>query len=290
MLHPHITRHAPNTLQWVPLAWVEPNQDNVRLFVEKLSLRQLEDVYGAWAFDGNVVLPDAPILRYVGHRADLTPRLVLLAGERRITAARNVGVLSLPCRVGTMTDEQAYRFILRHNTVEGLTTLELAFRAAEMDRLGFTDEEISKELGGVATYRYVTVGRMVNPDLFTDEEKLCDPSIVEWYEAARYGADHFNQCFERWNRGHWDEKACAQHFRKRGKALPIDNAEKGFRVTRDGSRLVIRGQVDLGVVDEDTAYDMLQDLKQEIVAALHLLNKGEAFGPRNVLLINPITV
>jgi len=280
----------PNNLEVVDLAWIEPNEDNVRLFVERLSLRALEEVYSVYAQGKPVVLPDAPITRLAGFREDSSPRLVLLAGERRTTAARNVGVKRLPVRVVDLTDEDAFKFILRHNNVVGLTTIELAFRAVEMDRLGFSHDEIAVELGSVALHRYLTVGEMVNPDLLTDAEKLCNPSIVEWYEAASFGPAHFNHCFQYWDAGWWDEKICAREFRKRGKVLPLDNAERGFRVTFDGNRLVVRGQLDLTLMDEDIAHAMLVELESNIERAQTLLDKGENFGDRKVFLINPTTV
>lgn len=281
----------PNQLQMVDLEWVEPNEDNVRLFVEKLSLRNLEAIYERWLQDPSTVLPDPPIVRYKGVRPDGTPRLVLLAGERRVTAARNKGVQYLPVRVvANMSDEEAYLFVLRHNDVAGLTTVELAYRAVEMDRLGFSHEEISRELGGVAVPRYLVVGSMVNPDLFTDDEKLCDPSIVEWYEAAQFGKEHFDWCFHNWNAGLWDAEMCAKNFRKRGKALPLDNAEKGFRVTFNNHRLVVRGQCDLSFLDDETALKMLDELEDMVRAAKVLLKRDGNFGKRTVVLINPITV
>jgi hypothetical protein len=281
----------PNAPQPVSLAWIEPNDQNVRLFVEKVSLRDLEDIYRRALREPATILPDAPIVRWMGLRSDGTPKLVLLAGERRVTAARNVKYKRLACRVVSgIKDEEAYKFILQHNTVAGITTVELAYRAAEMARLGFTDDEISRELGGVATYRYRAVGELVDADQFTDAEKLCDPSIIEWFEASKYGQAHFALCFFHWNAGDWDAEECSRNFRKRGRQLPLDNAEKGFRVTFHGNRLVVRGQCDLDVMENDTAWDMLRELELHIQDAKERLDAGDTFGHRTVHLINPNTV
>lgn len=293
--------HAPNELQMIPLAFVQPSEENVRLFIERESLAELRDLYRRHNRGESVVLPDAPIIRFQGWQEKRTdykgfytteriPSLQILAGERRLTAATLEEVQMLPCRVVTMTDEEAYRFILAHNDVAVLSTVELAYRAAEMDRLGFTREEISAALKGASEGRYLTVGQMIDPEWFTDEPKLCNPSIIEWFEAAQFGQQHFTECFKAWNAGLWDEKQCAKMFRQRGSALPLDNAERGFRVTRHNNRLVIRGQVDLNYVDPTTANEMLIHLTQQIGIARADLLDAEDFGARSVININPTTI
>jgi hypothetical protein len=293
--------HAPNELQLIPLALVNPSPENVRLFVERQSLEDLRLIYRAHKVGVEVMLPDAPILRFKGfeekkHQYDgfytreRVPVLEILAGERRITAATLEEVEALPCRVVTMTDEEAYRFILAHNDVAGLSTAELAYRAAEMDRLGFPHDEISAALKGASPGRYIAVGEMIDAEWFTDETKLCDPSIVEWFEAAQFGPTHLKACFKAWNAGLWDEKTCSKQFRQRGVALPLDNAERGLRVTYNGNRLVVRGQIDLDYVDEVTADQMLSELAAHVAKAQRRLRKDADFGFREVVKINPNTV
>lgn len=301
-----IKTHAPNELQLIPIACIAPSDENCRLFIEPESLDDLIEIYTRYEQDKNVVLPDAPIVRFRGwhvplhtrHRIvpEAPPRLELLAGERRLTAASMAGCTTIPCRVVTMTDEEAYRFILRHNNVAGLSTVELAFRAAEMDRLGFSTPEIELELvrqagHSVSVGRYLAVGKMIDRTWFTDTKKQCNPSIVEWFEAACYGKKHFKRCFIGWDRGVFDADDCSKTFRNRGKALPLDNAEKGFRVTYNGSKLVVRGQIDLDVVTVEEADSMLLDLITELRTAYTLLGtEMESFGEKSVVLINPDTV
>lgn len=297
----HLNTHAPNELQLIPLEFVYPSEENVRLFIERQSLADLRAVYRAYNEGDDVVLPDAPILRFRGweffeHDDDGTrnpgwkhPKLEILAGERRCTAATLEEVTMLPCRVVTMTDEEAYRFILSHNDVAGLTTAELAYRAAEMDRLGFSNEEISTALKGASAGRYITVGQMIDPEWFTDEPKLCDPSIIQWFEAAQYGAKHFEECFTAWNAGLWNDKQCAQRFRRRGSALPLDNAERGFRITFDDNRLVVRGQVDLDITEEEVAEQMIKELRGYLKIARERAANGD-FGARQVIFVNPTTI
>ena len=305
----HIRTDVPNLAQRIYLGRVRPSTENCRLFVEKESLTKLRKRYADFNNGATTVLPDPPILRMVtegtvdhncldceGNGADACPnnlagpRFEILAGERRITAAKAEGLQWLPCRVVQMSDEEAYRFIIEHNAVAGLTTVELAFRAAEMDRLGFSPEEIGDVLGGVSANRYITVGMLVNPDHFSDAPKLADPSIVEWHEAALFGEEHFARCFRMWNAGVWDEKACTKHFRKRGEALPIDNAEKGFRTTFDLNKFVVRGQIDLDIMDITTAEQILHQLATHVAFARALLREQAHFGARDVRRINPETI
>lgn len=277
--------HAPNALQYVPLSMIVPSTENVRLFVERESLADLEKIYAADVRGEDVVLPDAPILRPTTDGSALE----VLAGERRVTAARNVGAHGMFCRVAPMNDQDAYKFILAHNDVAGITTVELAFRAAEMERLGFSMDEIAEAVKG-SPHRYLTVGALIDPAAFSDTAKQCNPSIVEWYEAALHGEEHFRTCFHYWNTGQWDEETCAREFRRRGKALPIDNAERGIRITFDNNRLVVRGQVDLDLMDQGTADAIFDDLLNYLQRAqTDALVQGN-FGPRQVVNLNPLTV
>jgi hypothetical protein len=203
----------------------------------------------------------------------------------------------MPVRVVYMSDEEAYEFIVQANDHEGLTTAELAFKAAEMDRLGFTRERISEVLGGVSAGRYIYVGRMLSPDWFTDAQKLCDPSITLWEEAAIRGMPHFHTCFHNWNAGVWDDETCRKRFRTTGKVreLPLDNKAKGVRlsVTKDGRQLKLIGTVNLDMwTDEEI--DQLQD--QFLTDLRYTLRNGVAnregpgFGRRIVVNYNPSTL
>jgi hypothetical protein len=278
-----VARHQPNVLQKVFLKNVIPSPENVRLFVEHDRLEDLLAIYGEYAKGREVILPDPPILRFRGRGKPLE----ILAGERRVTAAVRAGVKALPCRIVKMSDEDAYRFIVAHNTTEALTTAELAFRAAEMDRLGFTYEEIGETLNGVSAGRYVEVGQMLTAEMFTDEKKHCDPSIIEWWEAAQHGQKHFHRCFRAWDAGLWDGPQCSRNFRRREDSLPIDNAERGIRVTFNGNRLVIRGQINLDYISPNDALQMLAELGILGYRAADAVRTDHDFGPREVIQINP---
>jgi hypothetical protein len=271
-------------LTWVELEQVRPSVNNCRLFIDTDDLKTLVGIYEQFGLGQDVVLPDAPILRKREGRYEI------LAGERRITAALMAGLVTLPCRTVEMSDEEAFLFQLSHNQTRPLTTVEVAFRAAEMERMGFTQEEIATAIPGVALGRYVTVGKMIDRDWFTDDAKQCDPSIVEWFEAAQHGRKHFRTCFYYWVTGQWDSATCSKRFRKRGEELPIDNAEKGFRVTRNLSRFIVRGTLDLDLIHLSDARKMLDALIEEVQLATEVMLETGMFGPRDISLINPTTV
>jgi hypothetical protein len=271
-------------LTLVDLAEVRPSDLNCRLFIDTEDLRDLVAIYEDYVAEKDVVLPDPPILRAVSEGYEI------LAGERRITAALMAGVIDLPCRIAEMDDEEAFRFQLAHNRNVRLTTVELAYRAAEMHRLGYSRKEIEAALPGLSYQRYVFVGGMIDRDWFTDNPKLCDPSITEWYEAAQLGRKHLKFCFYNWVSGEWDAETCAKQFRRRDDSLPLDNTEKGFRVSYNANRLVVRGTLDLDLVDLNTAAEMLTVLGQSIETAKNLLLEAGMFGPRLIELINPSTL
>src|SRR4051812_2933036 len=194
-----IVGHAPNKNQLIHIACIAPSRANVRLFVERESLESMEAKYRAYQVDKDTVLPDPPVVRF----HSLQEPLELLAGHRRLTAATNAGLKSIPCRVVKMTDEEAYRFIREANNYETLTTVERAFAVAEMDRLGFTGDDIRETMGNIGIPRYLAVGRVVNPNWFSDLEKKCDPSITLWAYALHHGEPHFHYCFKQWDSGLW---------------------------------------------------------------------------------------
>lgn len=271
--------HAPNELQMVPLANIAPSNMNSRLFIERESLESLERRYEAWADGKNPgeVLPDAPTVRYNGP----TKPLELLAGHRRIQAANNAGVTALYVRSVEMDDETAYRFIREANNYEILTTVERAYAIAEMDRLGFTAEQIRETMGNIGLSRYLLVGRLVHPDWFTDIDKLCDPSITVWGYAARHGVDHFRHCFEHWDQGHWDEEDCSREFRRAGVARPPEPYQAGaiMSVDESGQILRFRGTLDLNNVrDIDRLKDKLEDFILDLKVAVTLARHRKTFG------------
>lgn len=278
---------SPNKIQFVRLADIEPSRENVRLYIERESLWDLKKVYERWRKDPiATVLPDPLVVRYRGEEQPLE----LLAGERRITAASAAGLKSIPCRIVQMSEVDAYNFILAHNDYKPLSTIERAFRASEMSRLGYSNDEISDALGSIGVDRYIAVGRMVDPNLLTDNRKLCDPGITHWYEAALIGPEHFRECLVAWDAGLWGERQCARNFRKTGEILPLDNTEKGLRLVIDSDKIRIRGTLDLGLLSPDEVKQIWFALKQEVEEVIWKALVTDEFGPRQVFNFNPDTL
>jgi hypothetical protein len=278
--------HAPNQLQLVALAKIEPSEANVRLFVERESLESLENTYEAYARDpSSVVLPDPPTVRFRSKGQTLE----LLAGHRRLTAANNVGLKALPCRVVKMTDEEAYRYIRQANNYETLTTVEKAYAIAEMDRLGFSSDDIRDSMGDIGLPRYLAVGRMVHPDWFSDLEKKCDPSITLWGYALQHGATHFQTCFKHWDAGLWDEEDCHREFKRVGHARPPETYQHGVLISIDKTGTVarLRGTLDLNTMSPDELWDTVHNFTEELYALVILSGNLNNFGPKRVMHFEP---
>lgn len=284
----HVRTDVPNESQIIRLSDVEPSPNQCRLFFERESLNDLTAIYRRYLRDPLTVLPDPPIVRYREGR-----KFELLAGERRFRSARLAGVTELPMRVVEMTDAEAYDFILAHNNVAELMTVELAFRAAELARLGYTEDEISARINGASPYRYIAVGEFVNPDMFNNTKKLCNPGITLWYEAARAGKEHFDFCFHGWNSGAWDEAACNKYFRPKAKGvLPLDNNEKGLRLTvsADGTILNVRGRLDTQLLTQDEIMGIYMSFQMAMSEFIRRYTKEGTFGDRIILNYNPDTL
>lgn len=248
---------------------LSPRDDNPRLFMEKEKLEDLRKLYKAYASGVSVVLPDPPIVRPVFRKKDdsiVQPFYEILRGHRRVTAAALEGVEYLPCRVVNLNDEEAYRFLLDDGEHVSLTTIELAHRAAEMERLGFSEEEINEHLGGVSIGRYLLVGSRIDPEKISDNPKLCDPPITIWYEAALLGQEHFDACLSAWDLGLWDLEECFRRFRKQDERdLPLDNKQKGLRlsVSPEGDRMNVIGRLDASLLTAGELAQIWERFKTE---------------------------
>jgi hypothetical protein len=273
--------HAPNEIQYVPIELIEPSSMNVRLFIERESLDALETVYRAWDNGTNkdVVLPDPPVINFKGW----DNLFELLAGHRRLTAAHNARITLLPVRCVTLGQEDAYKFIRQANNYETLTTIERSYAVAEMDRLGFTIDEVRETMGTIGVSRYLAVGRMVNPDWFSDIEKRCDPTITVWGYAAKHGPEHFAYCFKQWDAGLWDEEDCNKEFRRAGHSRPPEPYQAGAIISVDetGTILRFRGTLDLSIMTAEEIIDeVVTPLIRELLLTTHTAKVFGSFGPK----------
>lgn len=280
-----IETHVPNVIQFVPLHLIEPSDNNIRLYIEYESLDSLVATYTAYYHDPeNVVLPDPPVVRFRG----MDQTLELLAGHRRVAAANAAGLEHLAVRVVTMDDMEAYKFIVQANRYETISTAETAVKVAEMNRLGFTHEEIREVVGQVAVGRYIRVGNLLTAVTFTDTQKKCDPTITVWHEAANIGADHLLRCFQHWDAGLWDEADCNTKFRRRhARALPQESYQKGLRLTVDGNIVRVRGTLDLSIHTTEELDTITRGFVADLMGVVGLGRTFGNFGTRRVTLYSP---
>ena len=285
-----VSLSLPNDNQIIPFRIVEPCKDNIRRFIvqDEREFASLVQRYTDYREARTNLLPDAPVLRYISKGKQLEIR----SGHRRVLAAQAAGLDALPQRVVTMTEEEAFHFVTDANSYVPITTIERALRAWEMYLMDFSQEEIGDRLG-VGT-RYLAVGAAVDPTDFTDQPKLCDPSITAWYEALQWGEDHFRTCFKFWNAGVWNAAQCEREFRMTGRALPQDNKQKGLRlsVSQDGRKLHVIGCIDLDMYEdhelEEVSRRFIEDF--EVTAARGLEDRNGGFGERIVRNYNPETI
>lgn len=245
---PSLRLDDPNTLQEILISDIEPSEHNARLFFEYETLTDLIALYTRHEQGLEVILPPPPVLRYRGEGK----RLEVLRGHRRVLAAWGAGKTSLACFVVNMQEADAYLYIMDEHEQVKLTTAERAYRAVEMERMGFSIQAIEKRLGGVSIHRYRRVGLLLSPEMFSDTQKLCDPSITVWDECAKLGPEHFLRCFQQWNLGAWDEQTCNREFRNLGRRTPQESTLRGLRlsVSADRRKLLVRGTLDLDLYDD----------------------------------------
>jgi hypothetical protein len=279
--------HAPNLLQRVRLSDIAPSPQNVRLFnPAEGTLDAMTALYRAARTDPRVILPDAPVVRWHGEGE----MFELLSGHRRVLAATSAGCDTLPVRVVTATDEEAFRFIRAANDFEALTTIEQAYAVAEMQRLGFVYSDLRLIVGAVGLDRYARVGQAVNPAWFTDVPKRANPSITLWGYALKAGPQHFQECFRQWDAGTWDDADCAQHFRRRGRTGGGESYESGIRLSVDegGRRLRFRGTIDLDMLTpEEIERDVARPFLTDLMAALSHGRLLGGFGAKRVTRFLP---
>jgi hypothetical protein len=274
---------------------LQPNQNNIRLFYDFDDLGELRDIFRRYVAGEDVALPAAPELRWFGE----TRAPELISGHRRVLAAKLEGVQILNCRYIEMSDEEAYKYIAKANHYAAITPVEQAVRSYEMHLMGYTPEEIAEAMGGkIGISRYIAVGRLIDRAWFSDGPKP-DVSIIVWFEAVRFGAEHMARCFHHWTRGLWTAEECQREFRRRGKALPLDNQEKGFRsvISPDGRRYTLRGTIDLDMytrMELEQVFELtIRDLEQAMRNALadfDALGFGDGSEKRVIRLYNPDTV
>ncbi len=130
---------APAGLDLIPVSFVDPNPFQPRQTFSEESLRELADSIRA----SGVVQP------ILVRRAPAEGRFQLIAGERRLRAARQAGLERIPAVLRELDDRQALELALTENLLrQDLNPLEVA-RAYEglQHTFHLSHEEIAEHLG-----------------------------------------------------------------------------------------------------------------------------------------------
>ncbi len=125
-------------IQLIPHECITPNPNQPRV---RFDYEQLEGLASSIRASG--------LLQPINVRPLGDGRFELISGERRLRAARMVGLNKLPCIVMDVSDEQSALFALIENVQR--QNLDFFEEAEAIERLnsehGLTQEEISKKLG-----------------------------------------------------------------------------------------------------------------------------------------------
>lgn len=125
-------------IQLIPHELITPNPNQPRV---RFDYEQLEGLASSIRTSG--------LLQPINVRPLQDGKYELISGERRLRAARMVGLTRLPCIVMDVSDEQSALFALIENVQR--QNLDFFEEAEAIDRLnsehGLTQEEISKKLG-----------------------------------------------------------------------------------------------------------------------------------------------
>ncbi len=125
-------------VEFIPheLIFPNPNQPRVRF-----DYSELEGLAQSIRSNG--------ILQPINVRALSDGKFELISGERRLRAARMIGLKQIPCVIMEITDEQSALFALIENVQR--EDLDFFEEAVALDRLltdhGFSQEELSRKLG-----------------------------------------------------------------------------------------------------------------------------------------------
>ena len=139
---------APNTdafgLDSLPIHLVEPNGFNPRSSFDEVALAELAE-----SIRQHGIL-EPLVVRF--RKSELEPSLVigydLIAGERRLRAAKLAGLSTVPVRVVDVDDRTAHELALVENLVrEDLDPIETAEGYRRLAELGVKQAEIGRRVG-----------------------------------------------------------------------------------------------------------------------------------------------
>ncbi|MBQ1505981.1 MAG: ParB/RepB/Spo0J family partition protein, partial [Erysipelotrichales bacterium] len=137
-----VIEESPNSTEEIDLSRIYPNPYQPRKVFREEELEELADsIREHGVFQPILVKPTD-----TGY--------VLLAGERRVRAARIAGLTTIPAIVKDFTDDQLIELSLLENIQrEDLSSIEEALSYQQLiEKLGYTQEELAKRVGKSRTH------------------------------------------------------------------------------------------------------------------------------------------
>ena len=137
-----VIEESPNSTEEIDLSRIYPNPYQPRKVFREEELEELADsIREHGVFQPILVKPTD-----TGY--------VLLAGERRVRAARIAGLTTIPAIVKDFTDDQLIELSLLENIQrEDLSSIEEAMSYQQLiEKLGYTQEELAKRVGKSRTH------------------------------------------------------------------------------------------------------------------------------------------
>ena len=141
-----MTSIAPG-IQELPVDLLDPNPDNPRRSVGDVT--ELADSIRSQGIKQNLLV----VPHDVTHGGRVEHRYRVVIGHRRLAAAKQAGLRTVPCKVEALTHREELEIMLVENTQrEQLTVLEEADAIQGLLQLGATVPQVADQLGRSQTY------------------------------------------------------------------------------------------------------------------------------------------
>jgi ParB family transcriptional regulator, chromosome partitioning protein len=233
-------REQDERLQQIPTELIEPNPRQPRRSFEDAHLHELADS-----------VRERGVLQPVLVRALAGGRYELVAGERRLRAAKLAGLERVPAVVRTTEESERLELALIENMArEDLNPVDAARAcAALVDELGLTKEEVGRRIGRSRA----AVSNMVRLLELPDE-------VLEMLESGVLSEGHGRAILQLRDRG--EQRALARRARDEG--LSVRRTE-GLARGEPAARAAPRRRPDLIPAD---ALEAARELEESLAAAL----------------------
>jgi ParB family transcriptional regulator, chromosome partitioning protein len=240
---PTLSTHEPTEVRFVPLEQIVPNPHQPRRQFENASLQELADSIG----EHGILQP--LLVRRIG-----PDRYELIAGERRLRAARLAGLTTVPVIVKEMTDrEQAEVALIENLQRENLSPVETAraFRTL-MDDFGLSQKELGERVKKSPPVISRLTRLLILPETILDALERGD--ILERHTRALLSVKNREQ----------REHLCQQVLAEK---LSVHETEQRVRAARDGEAVAALPEEERFPIGEDEAdfnFDRMRRIEEQM--------------------------